>query len=142
LSTDAGTKAGTFRRWLAATIDPFVTILAIAIPTGLLGGMGGEGMGGPLGMLSAVLVLLIFFVMFGRGLTPGKFVVGEKVVDSHSGGNPGFVRMLLREVIGKFVSGLFLGLGFCWATWDKDNQAWHDKIAGTVVVRRRIVPAR
>jgi uncharacterized RDD family membrane protein YckC len=28
-----------------------------------------------------------------------------------------------------------LGLGYFWAIWDKDNQAWHDKIAGTVVVK-------
>lgn len=45
--------------------------------------------------------------------------------------------MILREVIGKFVSGLVLGIGFFWAIWDKDNQTWHDKIAGTVVVRKK-----
>jgi len=26
-------------------------------------------------------------------------------------------------------------LGFLWVAWDKDKQGWHDKIAGTVVVR-------
>lgn len=44
--------------------------------------------------------------------------------------------MLLRETLGKFVSSLFLGLGMFWAIWDKDRQTWHDKIAGTVVIRR------
>lgn len=44
--------------------------------------------------------------------------------------------MLLREVIGKWVSGLVFGLGYFWAIWDKDGQTWHDKIAGTVVVKR------
>ncbi len=34
------------------------------------------------------------------------------------------------------LSKLFLGLGFFWAIWDKDGQAWHDKIAGTVVLRK------
>jgi uncharacterized RDD family membrane protein YckC len=28
-----------------------------------------------------------------------------------------------------------LFLGFFWILWDKDQQGWHDKIAGTVVVR-------
>ena len=34
-----------------------------------------------------------------------------------------------------------LGLaGFLWAIWDSENQGWHDKLAGTYVVRtaRRI----
>jgi uncharacterized RDD family membrane protein YckC len=26
-------------------------------------------------------------------------------------------------------------LGFLWALWDKNNQTWHDKIAGTEVIR-------
>jgi uncharacterized RDD family membrane protein YckC len=26
-------------------------------------------------------------------------------------------------------------LGFLWAGWDREKQTWHDKIAGTVVVR-------
>jgi uncharacterized RDD family membrane protein YckC len=34
-----------------------------------------------------------------------------------------------------FVSVLFAGLGFIWIAFDQDRQAWHDKIAGTVVVR-------
>jgi uncharacterized RDD family membrane protein YckC len=28
-----------------------------------------------------------------------------------------------------------VGLGFFWIAFDEGNQAWHDKIAGTVVVR-------
>jgi uncharacterized RDD family membrane protein YckC len=27
------------------------------------------------------------------------------------------------------------GLGFFWIAFDHERQAWHDKIAGTVVVR-------
>jgi uncharacterized RDD family membrane protein YckC len=30
---------------------------------------------------------------------------------------------------------LALGLGYFWSAWDPDKQGWHDKIAGTVVVR-------
>jgi uncharacterized RDD family membrane protein YckC len=28
-----------------------------------------------------------------------------------------------------------LFLGFFWIIWDAEKQGWHDKIAGTVVVR-------
>jgi uncharacterized RDD family membrane protein YckC len=34
-----------------------------------------------------------------------------------------------------FLSLVVLGLGFIWIAVDRDRQAWHDKIAGTVVVR-------
>jgi uncharacterized RDD family membrane protein YckC len=34
-----------------------------------------------------------------------------------------------------FLSLAVAGLGFIWIVFDRDNQAWHDKIAGTVVVR-------
>lgn len=32
-------------------------------------------------------------------------------------------------------SGMVLGLGFMWASWDDERQSWHDKIAGTTIVR-------
>jgi uncharacterized RDD family membrane protein YckC len=34
-----------------------------------------------------------------------------------------------------FLSLAPLGLGFLWAAFDADKQTWHDKIAGTVVIR-------
>jgi uncharacterized RDD family membrane protein YckC len=34
-----------------------------------------------------------------------------------------------------FLSLLPLGLGFLWIAFDRDRQAWHDKVAGTVVIR-------
>ena len=40
----------------------------------------------------------------------------------------------IRFLIGYPVSLLPLGLGFYWALVDKNNQAWHDKIAGTLVI--------
>jgi uncharacterized RDD family membrane protein YckC len=50
-------------------------------------------------------------------------------------GSPlGLVASLLRFV-GYLVSTLVLMLGFLWIIWDKDKQGWHDKIAGTLVVK-------
>jgi len=63
-----------------------------------------------------------------------------RAADKRSGGLPGFGRMLLRETLGKIVSGLFLGLGYFWAVFDRDSQAWHDKIAGTVVLKKAAAP--
>jgi len=77
----------------------------------------------------------VFFLwLLRRGITPGKKVLNLQVVKKSNGDYAGFWTMLLREIIGKFTSALFLGLGYFWAIWDRDSQAWHDKIAGTVVV--------
>jgi uncharacterized RDD family membrane protein YckC len=32
-------------------------------------------------------------------------------------------------------STMVMFVGFLWIAWDKEKQGWHDKIAGTVVVR-------
>ncbi len=37
--------------------------------------------------------------------------------------------------LGAIFSGMVLGLGFMWAGWDEQRQSWHDKIAGTTIVR-------
>jgi uncharacterized RDD family membrane protein YckC len=37
--------------------------------------------------------------------------------------------------LGAAFSILVFFLGFLWIAWDRDKQGWHDKIAGTVVVR-------
>ena len=36
-----------------------------------------------------------------------------------------------------FLSTLPFGLGLLWVAWDPKKQGWHDKLAGTVVVRAR-----
>jgi uncharacterized RDD family membrane protein YckC len=45
-----------------------------------------------------------------------------------------FVIALVRGLAAGF-SVVVLFLGFLWIIWDKDKQGWHDRIAGTVVVK-------
>ena len=39
------------------------------------------------------------------------------------------------RLLGGFFSAALFFLGFFWAGWSADRQSWHDKIAGTVVIR-------
>jgi len=39
------------------------------------------------------------------------------------------------RVLGAVVSLVPLGLGFFWASWDPEFQSWHDRIAGTTIVK-------
>ena len=87
----------------------------------------------------SILYIPLFIYGFYRDMkekTPGKILVGIKVVNQ-AGEEVSFWRRVLREVIGKFVSGFFLGLGYISVAFDAKKQAWHDKIAGTYVVRAR-----
>jgi len=69
-----------------------------------------------------------------KGQTPGKMVVGIKVVDAQ-GNKVGLGHAALREILGKTISTIVLLLGFLWIGSDDKKQGWHDKIAGTYVVK-------
>jgi uncharacterized RDD family membrane protein YckC len=83
------------------------------------------------------LITIVYFVGFWtwRGQTPGMMLLGLRVAREVDGSLPGLARSILRYV-GYFISQLPLFLGFIWIAFDSRKQGWHDKIAGTVVVRR------
>ena len=68
------------------------------------------------------------------GRTLGKMAMGTKVVNE-DGVAPSLLTAFVREVIGKFVSAIVLGLGYIWILFDPKFQGWHDKIAGTYVIK-------
>ena len=86
--------------------------------------------------LASIGWLIFFLVLWAQGLTPGKLILGMRVIRT-TGERAGFWRMALREIIGKFVSAIVILLGFLWIIFDKDRQGWHDKIADTLVVAER-----
>lgn len=68
-----------------------------------------------------------------RGTTVGGAVCGLKVVRLDDRKVDWAVALV--RVLGGFLSLAALGLGFFWIAFDRERQSWHDKIAGTVVVR-------
>jgi uncharacterized RDD family membrane protein YckC len=68
-----------------------------------------------------------------KGTTIGGIVLRLQVV-RHDGGPLTFLVALVRGLAAAF-SAVVLFLGFFWIGWDREKQGWHDKIAGTVVVR-------
>jgi len=55
-------------------------------------------------------------------------------VDVRDGSRISFGKAVLR-FLGYLVNGVVFNLGYMWAGWDPEKQGWHDKIAGTFVVR-------
>jgi uncharacterized RDD family membrane protein YckC len=68
-----------------------------------------------------------------RGATLGGMILGLRVVRT-DGKDVDWTTAGIRA-LGCFLSLLPLGLGFLWIAFDRDRQAWHDKVAGTVVIR-------
>lgn len=133
--------AGFWWRFLANIVDSLILVVVqgvvlLVLAPGLLDPATGSLPAG----LQVALVILDLAYVFGFWLakqaTPGKLAVGARIVDARTGGRPSAGQFGLRYV-GYFLSALPLFLGFLWVAFDRRKQGWHDKIAGTVVVRRR-----
>ncbi len=68
-----------------------------------------------------------------RGATVGGIVCDLRVV--RVDGRPIEWETAIVRALGCFLSLAVCGLGFIWIAFDENHQAWHDKIAGTLVVR-------
>ncbi len=84
--------------------------------------------------LMAVLIHMLYFTYFHgtTGQTPGKMIFGLRVVQST--GEEMTLGIGFLRWTGYFVSAIFY-LGFFWIAVDPKKQGWHDKIAGTLVIR-------
>ena len=87
--------------------------------------------------IAAFLFKMFYFTYFHGtfGQTPGKMILRIRVqqIDGEEMTlGIGFLRW-----VGYIISGLPLYLGFLWIGIDPQKRGWHDRIAGTVVVRRR-----
>lgn len=82
-----------------------------------------------------VAIAIILFWLF-KSATPGKMIFSGEIVDANTFEKPTTVQFIIRY-LGYFVSILGLMLGFIWIAFDKRKQGWHDKLAGTVVIKKQ-----
>ena len=125
ISAATNTRAGFLIRLAALALD----CILWGIIAAMFGSMFHRG----------VPVLLPWLAVYGavmwklKGTTIGGVVCGLKIVrldDREIDWATAIVRAL-----GCFLSLAVVGLGFLWVAIDDDKQSWHDKIAGTTVVR-------
>jgi uncharacterized RDD family membrane protein YckC len=131
--------------WLraAATVIDTVLLAVITVPL-LLGIYGFEYLEsqsmirGPMDFLIQWVLPTIAVIVFWKygSATPGKMLLRLKIVDAETGGP-----LSVGQCVGRYfayLASLFpLGLGFLWIAFDAKKQAWHDKLAGTIVIRGR-----
>jgi uncharacterized RDD family membrane protein YckC len=80
------------------------------------------------------IAVIIFWIY--KSATPGKMAIGAKIVDARTGLPPS-KGQLVGRYFAYYISMIPFFLGFLWIAWDPRKQGWHDKLAGTVVVRPR-----
>ena len=84
-------------------------------------------------ILPAIAVIAFWFY---RQATPGKSALSLRVLDADTG-----ERLSLGQAVGRylgyFASIIPLCIGLIWVAFDSRKQGWHDKLAGTVVVRAK-----
>jgi uncharacterized RDD family membrane protein YckC len=68
-----------------------------------------------------------------RGSTVGGIIFNLQLVQQ-DGREMEWSTAIVRA-LSSFLSLIALGIGFIWIAVDPENRAWHDKIAGTIVVR-------
>ncbi len=143
--------ASVLTRFGAVMLDGLLPML-IFIPAGITAYVGFmvSGGGAPSETtLSAILFVVILtyvgfisysalmLALWAYGLTPGKYLLGIRVVRVDTGVPVGFWRMALRQIIGQWAAAIVCYLGFIWVLFDANRQGWHDKIAKTLVIRTR-----
>lgn len=132
--------AGFWIRVAAALVD---TVLLVAITLPLLIHFYGASylqseqfVQGPMDIIISWVLPAVLVVWFWRAkqATPGKMIFSARIVDATTGAAPS-LRQSIGRYLAYFVSTIPLGLGLLWVAFDARKQGWHDKLAGTVVIR-------
>lgn len=84
-----------------------------------------------------VLPLLAMILLWRyRSATPGLMLLSAKIVDAKTLAPATVGKLTLRAVVLLVMWLLFLPLiGVLWIAFDRRKQGWHDKAAGTLVIR-------
>ena len=132
--------AGFWIRFGAMLIDLVVMIIVLYIPLTMIYGeehwIGEQFIYGfwdvILGYIVPIVVTIWFWLRYSG--TPGKMATKLRIVDAATGN-----KMTTGQAIGRYfaytIAILPLCLGLIWVGIDKKKQGWHDKLAGTVVIR-------
>lgn len=125
--------AGFWIRVAALIVDYLVLIIPMMVIVGVFSAVDSTGLVANLVSIPAV---WLYFALMESGsgqATLGKRALNLKVVDLN--GEPISFGKATGRYFGKIISALVFYLGFIWVGFDSRKQGWHDKMAGTLVVR-------
>jgi uncharacterized RDD family membrane protein YckC len=147
---DYALRGGFWRRMFAFEVDLLLLflLLGIFIISGFIAAEWGSGDAGtsllkqarvifPLILPLAVVLAVVYFSFFHAawGQTIGKMIFRVRVIQA--GGQPLTFPLALLRTFAYLVSAFPAFLGFIWAGFTAGKRAWHDWLAGTIVVREQ-----
>ncbi len=110
-------RVGFWRRFVATLIDFCIFIIPFAVFHGA----------------AWLLWMAYHFVLWAvSGGTVGDIVMRIKIVKEN--GAPMDWKTSFIRIMAAMLSAVALFIGFFWAGWTRDKKAWHDIIAGTIIV--------
>jgi uncharacterized RDD family membrane protein YckC len=126
-------KAGFWIRFVAIFIDGIL----IAIVNTIIASIFNMSPTGRSGLQTLLGIIYYVYFWSSSSLWPGQ-TIGNKLLNIRvirtDGGDLDIGRALIRY-IGLVISILVIFIGVIWAAFDPNKQGWHDKIAGTYVVK-------
>ena len=142
-SRSGGEKMATFgQRLLGRILDSlnsFVAYLGVLLLSAVIMAISGAEEGSATAtvvtVIGAIVVIGLQVMGEGNGGSPFRRGISVLIVDQNTFQPIGPWRAIVRIIVANF-SLLFFGLGFLWMLWDENSQTWHDKAAGSVVVKR------
>ena len=129
----ATNKAGFWLRFFAIFIDGIGVGIVSNIISSLMGADAMSAGASSINTLVGVAYFCYFWSAQGGGQTLGMRVLNIKVI--RTDGTALTLTQALIRYVGLIVSIACLFIGVIWAAFDSNKQGWHDKIAGTYVVR-------
>jgi uncharacterized RDD family membrane protein YckC len=81
-----------------------------------------------------LLVLNWVYLCGNHGQTIGKRIIGIRIIRA-DGSRMSYRTAAIRHFVGYPLALFCLGLGLLWMLWDRKQQGWQDKLAGTLVVK-------
>jgi uncharacterized RDD family membrane protein YckC len=126
-------KAGFWIRFVAIFIDGIIVGIVNSALAAILS-LNTNGRGGLQTILG--LVYLVYF-WSNSSPWPGQ-TIGSKLLNIRvirTDGSDLSISQALIRYVGFFISFICLLIGLIWAAFDPNKQGWHDKIAGTYVVK-------
>ena len=140
-----GSRAGAFIIDNLILFIPWAIAIAFLVAAGIREDEGRNAdslwlLGGLIAAAAFIIPFIYFAVLNGneRGQTVGKRAVGIRVRKRDGvtplGTGRALGRYAITALIGAFLGPLIL-IDYLWPLWDSDNQALHDKVVDSIVVR-------
>ena len=118
-------RVGFWLRLFASILDAVIVGMAFGMIHSLW-----HGFGGVFPFWFAVYCVIMWAT---KGTTIGGIICGLKLVRVDD--RPVDWSVAIVRALSGFLSLAVAGLGFIWVAFDNERQSWHDKIAGTTIVR-------